>query len=245
MSRVNTDKEEILFLEEINELINNAKEIENNYFLPKKKNHLETSNLNINKIQSNINNMHNENNNLNYNQKLLERQFRGLKYILGFLEKNYYFISPYHEELKFQNDDEEKMTEEISQKIINLYISKKFSSCYNLWEKYNFKMLLGASPERSFDMLKYLNKIKDRYESRAPILNSLNKLNLDKNVYNCNDKGNQSILHSNANNNSNNISNSQITSSDIYNWKLNENEQFTKKLRKQIDNIKRIQNLNK
>ena len=190
--------------------------------------------------------MYNENKNLNNNQKLLERQFRGLKYILSCLEKNYYFTSPYHEELKLPLDIEVKMTEEISQKIINLYISKKFSSCYNLWEKYDFAILIGISPERSFDMLKYLNKIKDRYERRAPILDSLNKLNLDKIDYNnSNNQGNKSVLYSNTNNNSININNSQLTSSDIYNLKLNENEQFTKKLRKQIDNIKRMQNLNK
>lgn len=54
--------------------------------------------------------MHKENNNLNNNQKLLERQFRGLKYILSFLEQNYYFTSPYHEELKIPNNNKENMT---------------------------------------------------------------------------------------------------------------------------------------
>lgn len=37
MKKINNDKEAIIFLEEINELVNNVKEIENKYFLPQKK----------------------------------------------------------------------------------------------------------------------------------------------------------------------------------------------------------------
>ena len=221
------NKEIQIFLKEIDILVNNAKEIENKYFLPFNKN--QANNINQ---QENINYLYKD-------KKSLERQYRGLKYILSNLEKNYIF-SPSNEKLKIGVDKEEKMTEEISNKIINLYITKKFNCCYNLWEKYDFKMLIGVSPERSFDMLKYLNKIKDRFEKRAHILKSLNSLNLSKIEYN----NNQNYLFSNVNNNSN-INISQLTSnSDIFNLKLNENEKITKKIRKQIDNIKKLQNLN-
>lgn len=242
-NKKNSNKEkkvEELFLKEINALINNAKEIEKEYA---KNNDKKVSSDEINK-KKNIN-LNINNNNININnkeQKLLERQLRGLKSILGCLENNYGFNSPYHEELKKKFENEENMTEEISNQIIKLYYSKNFNLCYNMWKKYDFKMLLGVSPERSFDMLKYLNKIRDRYENRVHIIDSINKINLTNVDYN--NYNNQSAFISNYNNISNYKDNSQLSNSDIYNIKLNENEIFTQKLRKQVDNIKRIQNLN-
>ena len=241
-NKKNSNKEkkvEELFLKEINALINNAKEIEKEYA---KNNDKKVSSDEINK-KKNINlNINNNNININKEQKLLERQLRGLKSILGCLENNYGFTSPYHEELKKKFENEENMTEEISNQIIKLYYSKNFNLCYNMWKKYDFKMLLGVSPERSFDMLKYLNKIRDRYENRVHIIDSINKINLTNVDYN--NYNNQSAFISNYNNISNYKDNSQLSNSDIYNMKLNENEIFTQKLRKQVDNIKRIQNLN-
>ena len=242
-NKKNSNKEkkvEELFLKEINALINNAKEIEKEYA---KNNDKKVSSDEINK-KKNIN-LNINNNNININnkeQKLLERQLRGLKSILGCLENNYGFNSPYHEELKKKFENEENMTEEISNQIIKLYYSKNFNLCYNMWKKYDFKLLLGVSPERSFDMLKYLNKIRDRYENRVHIIDSINKINLTNVDYN--NYNNQSAFISNYNNISNYKDNSQLSNSDIYNIKLNENEIFTQKLRKQVDNIKRIQNLN-
>ena len=227
------NKVEEIFLKEINLLVNNAKEIEKEIL----------SGDNMNKKDKEASNISNENNeNSSNEQKLLERQLRGLKNILCFLEKNYNFTSPYQEELKNNLDNKEMMTEEISNQIIKLYYSKNFNSCYNLWRKYDFKMLLGVSPERSFDMLKYLNKIRDRYENRAHIIDSLNKLNLK--ISGNNNLNNHSAQISNINNISGYKDNSQMSSSDLYNLKLNENEIFTQKLRKQIDNIKRMQNSN-
>ena len=242
-NKKNSNKEkkvEELFLKEINALINNAKEIEKEYA---KNNDKKVNSDEINK-KKNIN-LNINNNNININnkeQKLLERQLRGLKSILGCLENNYGFNSPYHEELKKKFENEENMTEEISNQIIKLYYSKNFNLCYNMWKKYDFKLLLGVSPERSFDMLKYLNKIRDRYENRVHIIDSINKINLTNVDYN--NYNNQSAFISNYNNISNYKDNSQLSNSDIYNIKLNENEIFTQKLRKQVDNIKRIQNLN-
>ena len=225
---------EQVFLKDLSTLINNAKEIEKQ--IMKNENQKEISNNN---------NIGIERKNENIDKKSLERQLQGLKYILKSLEKNYDFISPYHDELNISHEIGDNMTEEISKQIINLYISKKFNSCYNLWRNYDFKMLIGVSPERSFDMLKYLNKLRDRYERRINIIESINKINLS-NLDNNNCTQSEYFSNSNFNNISNyKNNNSQINSNDIYNLKLNENEQFSQKLRKQIDSIKRIHNYNK
>ena len=239
---------EQIFLKDLSTLLNNAKEIEKQ--IMKNENQKEISNKQNIHLITNIdfntnNNIRIERKNENIDQKSLERQMQGLKYILRSLEKNYDFTSPYHDELNISHENEEKMTEEISNQIINLYVSKKFNSCYNLWRNYDFKMLIGVSPERSFDMLKYLNKLRDRYERRINIIESINKINLS-NLDNNNCTQNEYFSNSNFNNISNyNNNNGQINNSDIYNLKLNENEQFTQKLRKQIDSIKRIHNYNK
>ena len=232
---VNLEKNtEQIFLKDLSTLINNAKEIENQIM----------KNEQQKEISSN-NNITIERKNENIDQKSLERQLQGLKYILRSLEKNYDFTSPYHDELNITHENGDNMTEEISKQIINLYISKKFNSCYNLWRNFDFKMLIGVSPERSFDMLKYLNKLRDRYERRINIIESINKINLS-NLDNNNFTQSEYFSNSNFNNISNyKNNNSQINSSDIYNLKLNENEQFTQKLRKQNDSIKRIHNYNK
>lgn len=246
---VNLEKNtEQIFLKDLSILINNAKEIENQIMKNEQQKEI-SSNNNIHlidKIDFNTNNnITIERKNENIDQKSLERQLQGLKYILRSLEKNYDFTSPYHDELNITHENGDNMTEEISKQIINLYISKKFNSCYNLWRNFDFKMLIGVSPERSFDMLKYLNKLRDRYERRINIIESINKINLS-NLDNNNYAQSEYFSNSNFNNISNyKNNNSQINSSDIYNLKLNENEQFTQKLRKQIDSIKRIHNYNK
>ena len=239
---------EQVFLKDLSTLINNAKEIEKQ--IMKNENQKEISNKQNIHLITNIdfntnNNIRIERKNENIDKKSLERQLQGLKYILKSLEKNYDFISPYHDELNISHENGDNMTEEISKQIINLYISKKFNSCYNLWRNYDFKMLIGVSPERSFDMLKYLNKLRDRYERRNNIIESINKINLS-NIDNNNCTQSEYFSNSNFNNISNyKNNNSPINSSDIYNLKLNENEHFTQKLRKQIDSIKRIHKFKK
>ena len=148
-------KEETIFLKEINGLLLSSKEIEKNYFLSQSQNNINSK-------------VENEKNNLSEDKKLLERKMRSLKYILKNLEKNYGFNSPYHNEFKdkINSKENENMTQEISNNILELYLSKKFNLCYNLWRKYEFQLLLGISEEKNFDMLKYLNKVRDRYDIR-------------------------------------------------------------------------------
>lgn len=219
-------KEELIYLKEINGLLITAKDVEKEYFLSQNKN-----NENLKD--------ENEKTNLIENKKSLERQMRSLKYILNNLERNYGFNSPYHEEFncKIESKENKNMTEEISNQIIEFYSSKKFNLCYNLWKKYDFQLLLGISEERNFDMIKYLNKLRDRHERRINLIEEIKGQNINK--VNNNIKSNQNhYINSNVNNNSNMQNSSQMSLNDLYNIKLSENEQILETLKKQIDNIK-------
>ena len=219
-------KEELIYLKEINGLLITAKDVEKEYFLSQNKN-----NENLKD--------ENEKTNLIENKKSLERQMRSLKYILNNLERNYGFNSPYHEEFncKIESKENKNMTEEVSNQIIELYSSKKFNLCYNLWKKYDFQLLLGISEERNFDMIKYLNKLRDRHERRINLIEEIKGQNINK--ANNNIKSNQNhYINSNVDNNSNMQNSSQLSLNDLYNIKLSENEQILETLKKQIDNIK-------
>jgi len=219
-------KEELIYLKEINGLLITAKDVEKEYFLSQNKN-----NENLKD--------ENEKTNLIENKKSLERQMRSLKYILNNLERNYGFNSPYHEEFncKIESKENKNMTEEVSNQIIEFYSSKKFNLCYNLWKKYDFQLLLGISEERNFDMIKYLNKLRDRHERRINLIEEIKVQNINKaNNY---IKSNQNhYINSNVDNNSNMQNSSQLSLNDLYNIKLSENEQILETLKKQIDNIK-------
>ena len=219
-------KEELIYLKEINGLLITAKDVEKEYFLSQNKN-----NENLKD--------ENEKTNLIENKKSLERQMRSLKYILNNLERNYGFNSPYHEEFncKIESKENKNMTEEVSNQIIEFYSSKKFNLCYNLWKKYDFQLLLGISEERNFDMIKYLNKLRDRHERRINLIEEIKGQNINK--VNNNIKSNQNhYINSNVDNNSNMQNSSQLSFNDLYNIKLSENEQILETLKKQIDNIK-------
>ena len=219
-------KEELIYLKEINGLLITAKDVEKEYFLSQYKN-----NENLKD--------ENEKTNLIENKKSLERQMRSLKYILNNLERNYGFTSPYHEEFncKIESKENKNMTEEVSNQIIEFYSSKKFNLCYNLWKKYDFQLLLGISEERNFDMIKYLNKLRDRHERRINLIEEIKGQNINK--ANNNIKSNQNhYINSNVDNNSNMQNSSQLSLNDLYNIKLSENEQILETLKKQIDNIK-------
>ena len=218
-------KEETIFLKEINGLLLSSKEIEKNYFLSQ-------SQYNINsKVE-------NEKNNLSEDKKLLERKMRSLKYILKNLEKNYGFNSPYHNEFKdkINSKENENMTQEISNNILELYLSKKFNLCYNLWRKYEFQLLLGISEEKNFDMLKYLNKVRDRYDIRINLIKKIKEID-ENNKSNFNNLN--KTHYSNIDiNNSNSQNNSRISNNELYNLKLSENEKILQTLKRQINNIK-------
>jgi len=224
-------KEELILLKEINSLLINAKETENEYF------------INENKASKN-NTEEDAKNYLRENKKILEKEKKSLKYILDNLEKNYRFNSTYNEE--FENNKISKkienLTEESSKKIIDLYSMKKFNLCYNLWKKFDFNLLLGISEERNFDMLNYLNKLRDRYEERVDLIR---EIKLIKNAENINNNSND-INQQNSNYNSRrplqNIADNQkfgqISFNNLYNLKLSENTKLLEKLKNQVNYMK-------
>ena len=218
-------KEETIFLKEINGLLLSSKEIEKNYFLSQSQNNINSK-------------VENEKNNLSEDKKLLERKMRSLKYILKNLEKNYGFNSPYHNEFKdkINSKENENMTQEISNNILELYLSKKFNLCYNLWRKYEFQLLIGISEEKNFDMLKYLNKVRDRYDIRINLIKKIKERD-ENNKSNFNNLN--KTHYSNIDiNNSNSQNNSRISNNELYNLKLSENEKILQTLKRQINNIK-------
>ena len=218
-------KEETIFLKEINGLLLSSKEIEKNYFLSQSQNNINSK-------------VENEKNNLSEDKKLLERKMRSLKYILKNLEKNYGFNSPYHNEFKdkINSKENENMTQEISNNILELYLSKKFNLCYNLWRKYEFQLLLGISEEKNFDMLKYLNKVRDRYDIRINLIKKIKERDENnKSIFNNLNKTHYSNIDIN---NSNSQNNSRISNNELYNLKLSENEKILQTLKRQINNIK-------
>ena len=224
-------KEELILLKEINSLLINAKETENEYF------------INENKPSKN-NTEEDAKNYLRENKKILEKEKKSLKFILDNLEKNYRFNSTYNEE--FENNiiskKIENLTEESSKKIIELYSMKKFNLCYNLWKKFDFNLLLGISEERNFDMLNYLNKLRDRYEERVDLIR---EIKLIKNAENINNNSND-INQQNSNYNSRrplqNIADNQkfgqISFNNLYNLKLSENTKLLEKLKNQVNYMK-------
>ena len=225
-------KEELIILKEINSLLINAKDFEKEYLIIKNKNNSEQK-------------KENEDNNLLDKKRTLEREKRRLKYILTNLETNYGLNSQQDEEFinKLNSKQNGNINEEISNNIIDLYSSKKFNLCYNLWRKYDFQMLLGISEERNFDMLNYLNKLRDRYETRNDIINKIKEINsfdarkINDNSYSMNQK--QSY---NSKMNSLNIDNSQnygqISNNLLYNQKLSENEKMLQTLKNQLNILK-------
>ena len=224
-------KEELILLKEINSLLINAKETENEYF------------INENKASKN-NTEEDAKNYLRENKKILEKEKKSLKYILDNLEKNCRFNSTYNEE--FENNiiskKIENLTEESSKKIIELYSMKKFNLCYNLWKKFDFNLLLGISEERNFDMLNYLNKLRDRYEERVDLIREIklikNAENINKNSNDINQQNSSYNSRRHLQNIADNQKFGQISFNNLYNLKLSENTKLLEKLKNQVNYMK-------
>ena len=225
-------KEELIFLKEINSLLINAKQLEKVYLMTKNK-------------SSEKKKEDNGKNSFLDTKKVLEKQMRSLKSILNNLENNYGNNLTYPEIIKdnILSKENRYITEEISNNIIELYLSKKFNLCYNLWRKYDFQKLIGISEERNFDLLNYLNKLRDRYDTRNNLIektseiNSIKDNNLNDNYYLKNQ--NQSYYSKeNLQNISISQNYSQMSNNDNYNLKLSENEKMLQILKRQLNNIK-------
>ena len=224
-------KEELILLKEINSLLINAKETEKEYF------------INENKTSKNKNEVEAKNC-LRENKKKLEKEMKSLKYILNNLEKNYALNSTYNEE--FENNliskKNDYFSEETSKKIIELYSMKKFNLCYNLWKKFDFSLLFGISEEKNFDMLNYLNKLRDRYEKRVDLLKEIKQIKNAQNKNNIYNDINQQNNSFNSRRPLQNISDNQkfgqISLNNLYNIKLSENTKLLEKLKNQVNYMK-------
>ena len=174
----------------------------------------------------------------------MEKEKKSLKYILDNLEKNYRFNSTYNEE--FENNiiskKIENLSEESSKKIIELYSMKKFNLCYNLWKKFDFNLLLGISEERNFDMLNYLNKLRDRYEERVDLIREIKLIKNAENINNNSNDINQQNNNYNSRRPLQNIADNQkfgqISFNNLYNLKLSENTKLLEKLKNQVNYMK-------
>ena len=118
----------------------------------------------------------------------LKKEVETLKNTIISFEENYGYISPYHDDIL--NKLKEKkgnqiLTNEISQKIYELYQHKYYNDCYDLWSVYGFRPLKNKSSEDNYEILRHLTKVKDELYRRKYILNNLDNFNLfnDNNLY--------------------------------------------------------------
>ena len=128
------------------------------------------------------------------NEKIqLENQIFELKNLMNQFQLNYASVSPLSEEennLLIKPNKVEKINDEISDQINQLFSNKLFNECYELWKKYNFQLLTNLSNERSFEILVYLLKLKDRNNKKEnkknnEDINIINNLSNEAKKKNC------------------------------------------------------------
>ena len=158
-------------IEDITFLINNSKEIENllsdkgrvnptNQFFQNNNQHKVDM-----KYEEKIFFLEKQISKINNEKIQLENQIFELKNLMNQFQLNYASVSPLSEEendLLIKPNKVEKINDEISDQINQLFSNKLFNECYELWKKYNFQLLTNLSNERSFEILVYLLKLKDR-----------------------------------------------------------------------------------
>ena len=111
----------------------------------------------------------------------LEKEVNDLKNAILSFEEKYGYISPYHDDIVRKLNEKKtvkKITADISKKIMELYQKKYYNDCYDLWSIYEFKPLLGVSPEENFEILRNLTKVKDEISQRKNLIDNLDNYNL-------------------------------------------------------------------
>lgn len=228
-------------------MLNAGKELEKNYISP--------NNNPINRYINYINQQKEKNDSMinKNNNNDLKKEIHELKNTIISFEEKYGYNSPYHDDIinKLKEKQSIKdLTNEISQKIYELYEKKFYNDCYDLWSIYNFKLLYNISPEENYEILRHLTKIKNELFRRQMILNNLENFNLfnDNNVYfengisfrqmhdlknfkNNNDNYNQENNFSKAKNNLNNES-FKTYNGDIIKRKIIENDLLLQEIKK-------------
>lgn len=161
--------------EDLTYLINNSKQIENMILLNDETYSDYVTNNNIvdrktkNYYEEKIFVLEKEIANLNDQKKNLEKSFNEIKFLLSQFDMKYSsFSSTFfddNDEMIDENNNKiykKKLTHEISNQIYTLYTKKLFNEASELWKIYNFQPLLGVSIERSYEILIYLMKMKDK-----------------------------------------------------------------------------------
>ena len=186
-------------IEDITFLINNSKEIENllsdkgrvnptNQFFQNNNQHKVDM-----KYEEKIFFLEKQISKINNEKIQLENQIFELKNLMNQFQLNYASVSPLSEEendLLIKPNKVEKINDEISDQINQLFSNKLFNECYELWKKYNFQLLTNLSNERSFEILVYLLKLKDRNNKKEnkknnEDINIINNLSNEAKKKNC------------------------------------------------------------
>ena len=186
-------------IEDITFLINNSKEIENllsdkgrinptNQFFQNNNQHKVDM-----KYEEKIFFLEKQISKINNEKIQLENQIFELKNLMNQFQLNYASVSPLSEEendLLIKPNKVEKINDEISEQINQLFSNKLFNECYELWKKYNFQLLTNLSNERSFEILVYLLKLKDRNNKKEnkknnEDINIINNLSNEAKKKNC------------------------------------------------------------
>ena len=184
---------------DINLLIMNAKEIENCILDKGIINQTKQFNQNNNqhkidmKYEEKIFFLEKQISKINNEKIQLENQILELKKLMNQFQLNYASFSHLSEEendLIIKPNKVEKINDEVSEQINQLFSNKLFNECYELWKKYNFQLLTNLSYERSFEILVYLLKLKDRNNKKEnkknnEDINIINNLSNEKKKKNC------------------------------------------------------------
>ena len=175
---------------DINLLIMNAKEIENCILDKGIINQTKQFNQNNNqhkidmKYEEKIFFLEKQISKINNEKIQLENQILELKKLMNQFQLNYASFSHLSEEendLIIKPNKVEKINDEVSDQINQLFSNKLFNECYELWKKYNFQLLTNLSYERSFEILVYLLKLKDRNNKKENKKNN-EDININNNL---------------------------------------------------------------
>ena len=217
-------------------MLNAGKELEKNFISP----NINKSINYINKEKENNNNKENQNNNIDLKKEVIE-----LKNTIITFEEKYGYNSPYHDDIinkLKQKKGIQNLTNEIAQKIIELYENKYYNDCYDLWNIYGFKPLFIITPEENYEILRHLTKVKNELYKRKKLLNNLENFNLfndNSNVYFETGFSFKQINNKNLNNENNfskknNINNESFKTynDDIVKQKIKENNLLLEEIKK-------------
>ena len=177
-------REDLTFL--INNAIQMEKEIIGNNLIDVDTTNNNNGNSNSNVYSSNNNNNNNhirrdyeetifilkkEIANLNSQKTILEKNVNELNALITLFDTKYAsFSTTFFDEndntdttiVNNSHFQKKTLSPSSSKQIMQLYLNKLFNECIELWKKFSYQPLLNESIERSYEILVYLSKIRDR-----------------------------------------------------------------------------------